>query len=237
MFVAFGAALLSFSLLPVISNLRSIAPSSSESRSSPCAVEMCGVDRKLLPVRATPTSSRVSGRLQRALLALDDKVRAPMRTLNCLETYSPFITRRLRWFRSLWWATATPTPASLRNSASHWLVVSHRFKLVVKTFSVGHESLSQTVNNLVSQLHQPNNAVELRNLSPIRAKKHNAARWSSTYDVLERCVGLRPHIRAVEAVKETIFLPAVSTSSWATCCITYVTSTVCTSGCSANRRP
>ncbi|GMF40279.1 unnamed protein product [Phytophthora fragariaefolia] len=58
------------------------------------------------------------------------------------------------------------------------------------------------INSLMSQLHQPNNAAELRKLTPLRAKKRNATRRSSTYAMVERYVVLQPHTRLVEAVED-----------------------------------
>ncbi|GMF26530.1 unnamed protein product [Phytophthora fragariaefolia] len=61
---------------------------------------------------------------------------------------------------------------------------SHRFNLAVKKFLTKHEPLLQKINSLPSQLRHPNIAAELRNLTPVRAKKRNATRWSSTYAIL-----------------------------------------------------
>ncbi|KAJ8540690.1 hypothetical protein ON010_g12537 [Phytophthora cinnamomi] len=84
---------------------------------------------------------------------------------------------------------------------------SHRFNLAAKKFLTEHEPLLQKANSLMSQLHQPNNAVELRKLTPLRAEKRNAKRWSSTYAMLERYVDLRSHTQLVEAVTS---LPSAS---------------------------
>ncbi|KAG6611757.1 RWD domain-containing protein 3 [Phytophthora cinnamomi] len=81
---------------------------------------------------------------------------------------------------------------------------SHRFNLAVKKFLTEHEPLLQKVNSLMDQLRHPNNAAELRNHTPLRAKKRNATRWSSTYAMLERYVDFRPHIRLVEAVEDDV---------------------------------
>ncbi|RLN92966.1 hypothetical protein BBJ28_00024164 [Nothophytophthora sp. Chile5] len=81
---------------------------------------------------------------------------------------------------------------------------SHRLDLAVNTLLTEHEPLLQKVNNLMPQLRQPNNASELYQLTPLRIKKRNTTRWSSTYYMLDRYVALQPHIRLVEAVEDGI---------------------------------
>ncbi|OWY91017.1 LOW QUALITY PROTEIN: hypothetical protein PHMEG_00040574 [Phytophthora megakarya] len=78
---------------------------------------------------------------------------------------------------------------------------SHRFNLAVKKFLTDYEPLLQQVNDLMSQLRQPNNAAEL---TPLRAKKRNATRWSSTYDMLKRYAEFCVHARLIEDVEETL---------------------------------
>ncbi|OWZ09231.1 hypothetical protein PHMEG_00018102 [Phytophthora megakarya] len=60
------------------------------------------------------------------------------------------------------------------------------------------------VNDLMSQLRQPNNTAELFKLTHLRAKKRNATRWSSTYDMLQRYAELRAHARLIEDVEDTL---------------------------------
>ncbi|OWZ14869.1 hypothetical protein PHMEG_00011580 [Phytophthora megakarya] len=53
-------------------------------------------------------------------------------------------------------------------------------------------------------LRQPNNAAELFKLTPLRAKKHNATRWSSAYDMPQRYAELLAHARLIEDVEDTL---------------------------------
>ncbi|ETO67628.1 hypothetical protein F444_15470 [Phytophthora nicotianae P1976] len=85
---------------------------------------------------------------------------------------------------------------------------SHRFNLAVKKFLTEHESLLQKVNNLMQQLRYPNNAVQLAKLTPLLAKTRNVTYWSSTYEMQERYVNLRAHVRQIEAVEDS--LPSTS---------------------------
>ncbi|KAG3111568.1 hypothetical protein PI125_g9014 [Phytophthora idaei] len=54
----------------------------------------------------------------------------------------------------------------------------------------------------MDQLRLPNNASELAKLTPLRAKTRNVTRWSSTYEMLQRYVKIRAHIRQLEAVED-----------------------------------
>ncbi|ETI42993.1 hypothetical protein F443_11966 [Phytophthora nicotianae P1569] len=85
---------------------------------------------------------------------------------------------------------------------------SHRFNLAVKKFLTEHESLLQKVNNLMQQLRYPNNAAQLAKLTPLLAKTRNVTYWASTYEMQERYVNLRAHVRQIEAVEDS--LPSTS---------------------------
>ncbi|KAG2800053.1 hypothetical protein PC129_g17089 [Phytophthora cactorum] len=81
---------------------------------------------------------------------------------------------------------------------------SHRFNLAVKKFLTEHEDLLHQVNNLMLQLHQQKNGAELFMLTPLRPKKRNVTRWSSTYNPVQGYGAIRPQSRLVEAVEDLV---------------------------------
>ncbi|KAG3095834.1 hypothetical protein PI124_g16024 [Phytophthora idaei] len=85
---------------------------------------------------------------------------------------------------------------------------SHRLSLAVQSSLKSYETELDQVNTLMVQLRQPNNSAELAKFTDLLPVKRNAARWSSTREMLERCIRIRSDIRKVEAVED--YAPSAS---------------------------
>jgi len=154
----------------------------------------------------------VGGRLQRTLLALsplDDESQDADAYIELFRNVLADYNKMVGMVRFIV-ADNCNTNRSIATKLGDPLVgcTSHRFNLAVNTYLTEHELLFQKVSNLMSQLRQTNNAAELYKLTSLRAKKRNVTRWSSTYEMLERFMEQRPHIRLVEAVED--FVPTSS---------------------------
>jgi len=150
----------------------------------------------------------VGGRLQRTLLALsplDDGSQDADAHIELLRNVLAVYNKTVDMVQFIV-ADNCNTNRSIATKLGVPLVgcASHRFNLAVNTFLTEHDLLLRKVNNLMSQLRQANNAAELNKLTPLRAKKRNVTRWSSTYEMLERFMEQRPHIRLVEAVEDLV---------------------------------
>ncbi|OWY98843.1 hypothetical protein PHMEG_00030283, partial [Phytophthora megakarya] len=81
---------------------------------------------------------------------------------------------------------------------------SHRFNLSVKKLLTAHEVILETLNGLMVQIRQPNNAAVLAKVTELCPVKRNMTRWSSTVEILERYIKLRGLIKQVDAVEDMV---------------------------------
>ncbi|OWY96167.1 hypothetical protein PHMEG_00033634 [Phytophthora megakarya] len=81
---------------------------------------------------------------------------------------------------------------------------SHRFNLAVNRYITENEPVPTQVKTLMSKLILVNNFAELAKTTDLHPIKRNITRWSSSFEMLERYVRIRPQIRTVEAVEELV---------------------------------
>eukprot|EP00644_Phytophthora_capsici_P002948 jgi/Phyca11/103032/e_gw1.7.895.1 len=81
---------------------------------------------------------------------------------------------------------------------------SHRFNLAVNKYLADYEPLLAQVNTLMSKLCQVNNFAELSKVTSLHPIKRNMTRWSSSFEMLQRYIRIRPQIKTVDAVEELI---------------------------------
>ncbi|KAG3046349.1 hypothetical protein PC121_g20734 [Phytophthora cactorum] len=86
---------------------------------------------------------------------------------------------------------------------------SHRFNLAVCRYLEDYKPLIDQVQTLCIQLRYPNNAAELARHTHYKSLKFNATRWSSTYQMLARCVKIRDAINMVAAVEDLLPRPSI----------------------------
>ncbi|KAE9312038.1 hypothetical protein PR003_g19865 [Phytophthora rubi] len=86
---------------------------------------------------------------------------------------------------------------------------NHRLNLAVQAFHRSCETELDQVNALMVQLRQPNNSAELAKFTDLRPIKRNAARWSSTREMVERYLRIRGDIRKVEVVEDLVLSASV----------------------------
>lgn len=75
---------------------------------------------------------------------------------------------------------------------------SHRFNLAVKDLIAEHEPAITKVHELMKKLHTPNIAGKLLKVTHLKPKSYIKTRWSSTYEMLQRFLDLKDHIRGLE---------------------------------------
>ncbi|OWZ16447.1 hypothetical protein PHMEG_0009757 [Phytophthora megakarya] len=81
---------------------------------------------------------------------------------------------------------------------------SHRFNLAVNQYITEYEPLLAQVNTLMSELTLVNNFAELAKITDMHPIKRNITRCSSSFEMLERYVRIRPQIWTDEAVEELV---------------------------------
>lgn len=75
---------------------------------------------------------------------------------------------------------------------------SHRFNLGVKLFLKAERNLLDKANELMRKLTSIKGRAALKKKTHLHAKIRNDTRWSSTYEILDRCVKLLPAIRSLD---------------------------------------
>lgn len=77
---------------------------------------------------------------------------------------------------------------------------SHRLSLAVKEFLVAHENVLSKINQLMGKLKNLKMAARLREKTPLKAKKRNLTRWSSTFEMVKRYIEIKDFLPVDEEI-------------------------------------
>jgi hypothetical protein len=82
---------------------------------------------------------------------------------------------------------------------------SHKFNLAVKKWVADNPALSAIVARLSLLMKKAStlkNSAELRNYTDLIVVKENATRWSSTFNMIQRFIAIKPHLEKLESLAE-----------------------------------